>query len=809
MSHRLTLKGIQVSVFLISTVVITYEILLVKIFAIQYWYHFASLIISVALLGFGASGTVLFLFRKPAGNYASKIFFVVPLLLAVSMWVNMYVWRFIAFNPLMIIWEARETINLIFLILAMFTPFFLGALCIGMGFILFPGHIHKIYCSNLLGSGCGPLLILLTVLHVSPHEIIMLITLLSVAAGFPVMKGRVRMFFVPVMLIAALSFYIFNLDEMSFAMNPYKDFSRAETLQDARLEFREYGPLGLITVIDSPAFHYLPDLSLTCPYPLPDQKGLFLDGNTVGAITAFSGDLKTLQFMQCRTASLAYQILARPDVLIIGGGGGTEILNATYHGAKRITIVEINKDIVRLMQNRYRSFSGNVYNPREHRLLIEDGRGYLEDTDERFDLIQLSVAESMDIASAGVYSLRENYLLTMEALRACLRRLKPGGIISMTQWVKNPPRENLKLLATAIQALTAEGENAPQSVIMIRSWQAATLLVKNGVFSPEDIRKTKQFCRNNLFDLCYYYGITEDETNIVNRMDENYFFHGARKLLSSEKGEFYREYVFDIRPATDNKPFFAHFFKIDMLKKYMSTGERNIIPFIDWGYILVWLSFLVLAVCSTVFILVPIGIIGRWPGSALFTFIYFSSLGLAYMLLEIAFLQQFIRYLYDPVFSATVVISSFLVYSAAGSLIGEKRWRADSYQLWTAVIIIVIVGITYLAADPFLQRLMSGLTFWMRMLLCSILIAPLAVPMGILFPSGLSKVHRVREELIPWAWGINGFFSVMGAAGAVLVAIEYGFRAVILTALTLYIIAGAAYRLLDTGKRSTKQLFNF
>ena len=798
MNSQPSLRGIQVSIFLVSAVLISCEILLIKMFSIQYWHHFAYLIISVALLGFGASGTFIFLFRRTLKNNISAIFYIFPLLLFSSIWINVYLGRVITFNPLMIIWQASEILNLIYVILAMFVPFFLGAVCIGLGFLAFPDNVHKIYFSNLLGSGLGPLLTLLTVLHLSLHEIIFIVSLMSIVASFPSAENRLRKSVSLIILIAAFPLYLIFLHDTPVKMNPFKDLPRAESLKEAKKEFQEFGPLGLVTVIDSPAYHYLPDLGLNCPYSLPEQKGLFLDGNTVGAINRFSGKPEELHFMEYRTNSLAYQLLTNPEVLIIGGGGGTEILGAKYYRAKNVSVVEMNGDIIRLMQDRYRRFSGNVYNPDECQIFIEDGRGYLQRTKEKFDLIQLSVSQSMDSASSGVYSLNENYLLTREALRTCINRLNPGGLISISQWIKDPPRESMKLLAMAIDALEAEKKNAPESIIMIRSWQTATLLIKNGIFSPGEIEKTKTFCKDRLFDLCYYSGITRDETNVINRMNESYFFVAAKKLLSKEREQFYQEYPFDIRPATDNKPFFSHFFKTSILEKYLSSEGRSVIPFMDWGYILVWISFLILVLLSIIFILVPLRLTGQSSRGTFPVFVYFGSLGLAYMFLEISFLQQFIRYLYDPVFSATVVISSFLVYSGIGSLIGDKIRQAGPRHISIFIIFIVVMGGFYLAADPFLQRALSGLSLWIRMLICSLLIAPLAVPMGIPFPSGLSKLRRAQEDLIPWAWGVNGFFSVIGASGTVLIAIGLGFKVVILFALTLYILSGITYILVGS-----------
>lgn len=792
MTPYLSLKKIQVSVLLISAALIAYEILLFKIFSIQYWHHFAYLIVSIALLGFGSSGSFIFLFKSRLKKHFLKVLYIFPLLMLLSIWINIYLSYLIAFNPLMIIWQPYEILNLIFISLAMFIPFFLGAVCIGLSFSVCIGNIYQIYFSNMAGSGIGSLLLLLTVFHLGPYEIILIISVIIICANLAITGSRMQTTLSAIILIAIVPLYFILLYDKPIYMSTFKGLSIAKSQMEAKIEAETFGSLGLVTVLDSPAYHYLPDLSLKYPFKLPKQKGLFINGNAAGAINEFNGNLKNMNFMDYRTTSLSYKLLNDPEVLIVGGGGGTEIINAKYHMAKNISVVEMNRDIIRLMQEKYRSFSGDIYNPEEYRIFAEDGRGYLQNTKIRFDLIQICLLESMESSSAGVYSLNENYLFTTESLKICVDRLSPGGILSISRWIKHPPRDSIKLLATAIAAL--EAENATDSIIMIRSWQTVTLLIKNGIFNKQEVKTVKKFCRSRLFDLCYYPGIKKEETNIINRLDESYFFIAATGLLSGEREQIYNEYPFYIRPATDDRPFFGHFFKLAVLKTYLSPYGRISIPLIDWGYVLVWTALGILLLLSLLFILTPLKLTGGSPHGKGPVFIYFGCLGLAYMFLEMSFLQQFIRYLYDPVFSASVVIGSFLIYSGIGSLIAGRIGTVKPKHVFSAIFFILFLGIIYIKFDQLLENTLSGFSLWMRMLICSLLTAPLAVPMGIPFPSGLNRLTEKGENMIPWAWGINGFFSVIGASATILIAIEWGFKSVVLTALILYLMSAMIYR---------------
>jgi Spermine/spermidine synthase domain len=790
MAAQLSIRRNQVSVFFISAALISYQILLFKMFSIQYWYHFAYLIISIALLGFGTSGTIIFLFRKTLKVHFPLVLFSCALLLVLSMWLNICLNRKIAFNPLMIIWDKNEIVHLLYLSLSIFIPFFLGALCIGISFVIASNYIHRIYFANLAGSGLGSLIILLTFLHIGPYEIMLVITLMTILAALGGSTSYVRQGIALVAGIAGILIYIFLFRSLPLPMSNFKELAQAENLTAARKEREIFGPLGLVTVLDSPAYHYLPDLSLKCPYPLPRQKGLFLDGNTVGAINEFSGGVNDVRFMDYRTNSVAYKILNCPHVLIIGGGSGTEILSARQHTAKSISVVEMNRDIINLMQGPYKTFSGDIYSSADTHAIIEEGRGYLQRTERRFDLIEISLLESMGAASAGVYSLNENYLFTTEAIRLCMGRLTPEGILSISTWIKNPPRDNIKILAMAVEAIELGAESTPaQSIVMIRSWQTATLLMKNGIFREKEVETIKEFCRVNFFDISYYPGVKEKETNIFNKFEGDPFYSAAIKLLSKERDNFYDTYPYYIRPATDDRPFFSHFFKIEMLKEYINSSNRVLIPFLDWGYILVWITACVVFVLGIIFILVPMPFIIPSHRGIKSILVYFGSLGLAYMFMEISILQQFIRYLYDPVFSASVVIGSFLVYSGIGSLFAGNASIVKSKYIFWATLAVGIVGIIFITADGWLHNVLAGLPLWLRMLSCSLLIAPLAIPMGIPFPSGLSALATERGGFVAWAWSINGFFSVIGSSATVLIAISWGFKAVILIAVSLYVLA--------------------
>jgi len=793
-ANTLPVWRIRLSVFLLSAVIIFFEILLMRIFAIQYWHHFASFIISLALLGFGASGTLLCFLRRRLAALLENLLYGLPFALSLCLWATLMLLDRVVFNPFEILMQGDEITLLLVLVCALFVPFFLGALAIGACFAVAAGGVFRLYFVNLAGSAVGCLLLFLTWLHLDPGLLLLVLSIIAACAAVVAARGPRRILASALALLLMPLLYGACFQGRPLQMSPVKDLAQAKHAEGAVTEQERFGPLGLVTVLSGPAFHYLPDLSLNCPHRIPEQKGLFIDGNLVGAINRSSGDTAELRFMGYRTASLAYELLEAPHVLVIGGGAGSEILNARHHGAREISVVELNADVVALMRGELREFSGAVYESGPVRVFAEEGRGFLDRTEETYDLIQMVLLDSMGTAAAGVYSLNENYLFTVEALGKALLRLSPGGILSVSQWMENPPRSGMKLLTTAVEALRRQKLDPPQSLMMIRSWQTVTLLVKKGPFEAADVEKARRFCRSRLFDPCWFPGIREEETNRVNRLDRDPFHEAVLRLFGGEGATLYRDYPFDITPATDGRPFFSHSFRIEHLERVLGPGGRDFMPYLDWGYLLAWASFALLVAASLVLILLPLRSTPSGPRrEALPVFFYFGALGLGYMFLEIAFLQQFIRYLHHPVFSASVVIGSFLVFSGIGSHLGMPAGKGGQTNVSTAVALIVLSGLAVQFVALGLEQVMPQLALPARMILCSLLIAPLAIPMGIPFPSGLERLSKGGGTLLPWAWGVNGFFSVIGASGAALIAVSWGFAVVIWIAFLLYILAAVVF----------------
>jgi hypothetical protein len=286
-----------------------------------------------------------------------------------------------------------------------------------------------------------------------------------------------------------------------------------------------------------------------------------------------------------------------------------------------------------------------------------------------------------------------------------------------------------------------------------------------------------------------------EDANRYNRLQEPYVYQAAVALLGDDAGEFTARYKFDIEPATDDRPYFFHFFRWRTLPEVLELRTAGGAGLIEWGYLVLVATLLQAAALGLVLILVPLALAKHaWPAGAGRNFgVYFLLLGLAFLFVEMAFIQKFILFLSNPLYSVAVVLSGFLLFAGLGSASSERLARRlprpGVSPVTVAVAAIAVLALAYVFVLPAIFARFIGLPDAARIVLSLLLIAPLAFFMGMPFPLGLARLSEQAPGFLPWAWGINGFASVVSAVLATLLAIEFGFNAVILLALVLYAVA--------------------
>ena len=794
------MRRLLLATLLVSAAAIGYEILLMRVLSIVQWHHFAYMIISLALLGYGASGTFIAVLRGRLEKNFETAFAASALLFSVAMVACFIVAQRVPFNALEIVWDRGQFLNLTVIYLVFFVPFFFAACCIGLAFTCRGEDAGRIYFFDLFGAGLGALLIIALLFVVSPQTALVLLVLLPLAGSVLVttmLGSRLRLGIAQLAWLALLALGVPQA-HLELHISEYKGLSQALQVIDSRLLEQSSSPLGYIAVVDSPTvpIRHAPGLSFGTRHIPPEQLAVFTDGDGMSAITRYGGDPAAVAYLGDLTAALPFQLLEGPAVLILGAGTGSDVLLALYHGASRVDAVELNPQMTKLVSQTFADFAGHIYEDDRVTVHTDEARGFVARSRGGYDLIQIGLLDSFGASGAGVQALNESYIYTVEALRKYLDDLDTGGLLAITRWIKMPPRDSVKLIATAIEALRQSGVSTPgRRIAMIRSWNTSTLLVKNGEFTSTEIEHIREFSRTRSFDTAYLPGMQPAEANRFNRFAEPYIYEAAIALLGDSAGEFFERYKFHVEPATDNRPYFFHFFRWRTLPEVMALRKAGGAGLIEWGYLVLVATLAQAAILGLVLILLPLSLVRHdWPAGTGRDFgFYFLLLGLAFLFVEMAFIQKFILFLSNPLYSVAVVLSGFLLFAGLGSASSERfaervPWPGVS-PVVVAVAAIAALALVYVMVLPVVFARFIGLGDAAKIVLSLALIAPLAFFMGMPFPVGLRRLSAIAPGFVPWAWGINGFASVVSAVLATLLAIEFGFNAVILLALLLYALA--------------------
>lgn len=797
------------AVALLSAGALGYEILLMRLFSIIQWHHFAYMLISVALLGYGAAGSFVAITRHRLLSHFSAVFASSAALFGITAVAGFALAQHVPFNPLEILWDAQQPLLLLLVYLLLTPPFFFVATALCLAFARFGAQSHRLYSADVLGAGVGSIGILAALYLLMPADALRLIGAVGLAAaGVSAWADGAgsRRRAAALLITAAIIPPMLPPGWVQLIPSEYKDLSQALRVHGASLVHEGSSPLGLVSVVDSPLvpLRHVPGLSLNATMEPPPQLAVFNDGDGPSALTRFDGATAPLAYLDYLTSALPYHLLPRPRVLVLGAGTGTDVLQALYHRARSVDAVELNPQLIDLLEKRYGDFSGRPYAAPGVRVHIAEARGFIAGSRERYQLIQVALLDAYSASSAGLYALSENYTYTTEALQDYLRHLEPGGLLAITRWVTLPPRDTLKLFATAVHALQANGVARPDlQLVLIRGWKTVTLLLKNGAFTAADVAAVKEFCRLRSFDTEYYPGIQAGEANRYNVVDQPDFSAGALALLGPESDEFSARYKFNITPASDDRPHFFHFFKWRTLPELLALRERGGMPPLDWGYPVLIATLLQAVVVAVALILLPLAVLRRERAAAAIArglrgrvAWYFLALGFGFMFIEIAFIQKFILFLSNPLYAVAVVLCSFLIFAGLGSRVSGRLPSAGPQPpraLPWLFAYIGLVALAYLALLPPLFHELIALPDLVKIALSVALIAPLAFGMGMPFPLGLASVAGRAEMLLPWAWGINGFASVVAAILASVLAIHLGFNAVVLLAVLFYGAAAFAF----------------
>lgn len=833
---------VYLAVGFLAGAVIALQITIMRLFAVGSWAHFGSFVVSLAMMGFGLTSAVMCVWkgwfeRHWQGVSTAALLLFGPLMVAAALLAQR-----VPFNAIFIVSDPNQKWRLFANFVLYFLPFLCGAVFLGTVFLRAAKSFGRVYFADLAGSGLAGLTVLAG-MYLFPPDNLITIPLLLWAAGSLLwfsagrhLRGLALTAVATILSLGAHYALPGWLDTPKLAVSDYKGVAYAQKFPDSQLVYSSASPFGFLQVYSSSYLHFAPGLSDNAAFNLPTMPsnaflGLYIDGEGPSGIIRDLPPSETAYFHYL-PMNYPYELKAAPDTFVVQFGGGISTSVALKSGSKSVTVAEGNPAILNAFRSdpAIRDFTGNVLSDPRVTVIPYDGRLYLAYTNNRYDVIDLSLADSAGLSSPGGFAITEKFSYTQEAMLSYMRALKEGGILSVTLWNKEePPKSVLKLYATmAGAAREFDPATMASSFFVVSSYlSTASVLYKRGGFSPEEIAKLRAYTRSMSFDEIYYPGFAFDVAKTDKTLDgfQSAIFGDANadptlggndpagpggeapfadslvpattlgqlvwhSLVHGGHAAVADRYVFDMRPLTNNRPYFAAYVKTGDLPRV--TDRLDILQD-EWGYLLIWATLGIAGLAALSLVLFPVAVNWRtifsaYPGKGL-TIVYFACLGLGYIMVEVGMISEFTLALSNPTVSASVLISGMLVASGLGSFASERflpRARA------VMPIVFAAIGALLILYGLFLDRVLDVIgtfPYLLRLALCFALIFPPAFLMGFPMPIAMATLARLgKDYMFLWAWGINGCFSVVGAALVPILATSFGLAAVLE-------ISGAAYLL--------------
>jgi hypothetical protein len=765
-------RAVLFVIFASSLASLSYEIALIRIFSITLSYHFAFMVISIALMGIGASGTLLSIFpglknRDFIPRYS--------LLLAAAIPLSYLLANAVPFDPAKLSWDRSQLLLIIVYYLILSIPFLCFGLVVSTAFSTISSRTGAVYAADLLGAGTGSLLMIVLLYASGPDTIVFFVALLIATALVLHGGGRMRILS-GMLIIVSAAVLLVRPAFIEPAISQYKPLELALKFPGAEHLATYHSPYAQADAFRSPAVRFAPGLSLSYLEPLPEQTGIAIDGSELHAVTD-EKDGGSLDFMNYLPSSLVYRVFPKEDALVLDPKGGLETLVAKHQGAGTVFAVESNP----LVQKVAQEISGDMTDADRVRYRSGLGRTWLDASGKKFDIIDMALMGSLPSASFGF---AEDYRYTVEAFRTYLGHLKPDGVLSVNLYLLPPARAELRIIATIFEAAAGLGiTDSATRLAAIRSWDTLTVLYKKSPLSDYEILHLQALCRDMRFDMVYYPGISREESNVFIKTPGHEYFDAVQQLVNENtRGRFLSEYLFDIRPASDDRPFFHYTLKFENIGILYLLMREKWQYYIEQGYLLPLLLMQVLIV-GAVLILLPLFSLRKAGPAPLSALTYFAVIGLGYLFIEVSFIQKMILALEHPSFAAGAVIASILIGSGLGSAVSQRVPALRSPFMLLAV---SAAAVAYVFALPPLVPVIGHLSLALKIPLVFLLLLPAGFVMGIPLPFGISLLSGRYPHLIPWAWAVNGCFSVLSPILAIMIALSTGFTVVILFGAGLY-----------------------
>jgi hypothetical protein len=795
------------AVFLQGGALLILEIVLARVLAVVMWHHFASLIIALALLGMTAGALFVHLRPTMAGeptgssrnlSGASFLFGLSTVLIFIFFWALCrfpglgYRFFSVLHEPYFEPFGVRTGPADLYLVLALLLlfivtsiPFFAGGVFIAGVLAAKPDRAGALYAADLAGAGIGCFMAVAALNVADGLTALLLAAVPGFAAALLLARSARRRTWLVMAVAATILLAGLNI------LHPFARLTYVRGRWQPDILYEKWSATSRVVVYPLAGGQEEGSWgqSRKTADVMGPQLGLVVDDTGYTTITSppAGGDLT---FMKHNLIALPYAVKPAAETLIIGPGGGRDILAALAMEAKAITAVEINPLVIEAVDGVFGDFSGRPYSRPTVRTIIADGRSYLRGDPRRYDVLQASVVYGRLPPSAGAFTLSEEQLYTVESFREYLGHLKEDGLLSITRFIYE--KRILRLISMARAVLEERGETSPGRHLFIASERGlATMLLKKTPFTPAEVTTLEAWCRDLGYQVLYAPGA--GTANVFRRLVE-----------APSVAAFQREVDFDVSPPTDDRPYLYYLLKPDQFWRTMTSSVD--FEYEDRAIIIVRDALFLLAALSLILVLIPL--VGRISGQVKTLTVmaaagYFGGIAVGFITVEIILMKQLILYLGFPTLSLTVVLASLLIGAGLGSLAtrrvsGTRPVRMAA--LWLAVLVVTLMVaprglsavINATGAAPLPARVGLALLF----------VLPLGFLMGFPLPAGIGLLRGGAEKLIPWAFALNGALSVLGAMTVLALTLNYGFAGTWLLGPAGYLTAFACLWVLGRNKNA-------
>lgn len=790
-------RTILLGIGAVSGALLMTELALTRIFSVTMYYHFAFLAISIALFGLSASGVLVYVLRRRLSEISTDrlltvgaIVHAVATLIALACLVRIRVG--LNYSP------QNLALMLVIYLLATL-PFLTGGTVISAAFARLTSRINLLYAADLIGAAAGCLALIPLLNTLGAPGVVLVAAALSLLAAVAFARAGSRR------TVAGISAVILSVP-LATQLSGLQPFDVLDTKghEGDRVLFSKWNSFSRIGVYDRAHG----DWSLSPKFTGTPGESRFMDIDSAASTPILKGTGRPgdAAYLRYELTAIAYQLVERPGgftALVIGPGGGRDLLSALVFGATNVDGVEINPIIVRdVMLGRFRDYSGNLYGDPRVAIHIDDGRSFVRRSSKQYDVIQASLVDTWAATAAGAYTLTENSLYTSEAFGEYLDHLTDDGVLTITRWVF----DGLRLVSLAQDACAARGLDPARHIAIVRHDRVATFLLSKKPFTREQVARLTSHADAMGFAVLYVPDVdgaangeqsaafqtqngADDPPEMLQSRTSAHDY--ARLILAPDRQRFIDTYPVDIRPTTDDRPFFFHTTKL--ADQFDVAFGRSML--FGNGLSALLTLFGISAALVALFVVAPLLLGGSPPGSGWARWLtYFGALGAGFMLLEVAMLQRFVLLLGHPVYSLTVTLFSLLLGTGLGSFLTRV---VDDQQIrrvtMSALIAIVVLAMVSRIAMPWLVDAAIPWPLGVRIGVAVAILVPAGILLGMALPGGMRMLAARRPELAPWGWGMNGAFSVVGATLAVFIAMNWGFSTTFMAAAAVYVLAAAVF----------------